>query len=202
MLIENIKKSSGQVAKTLLALAILVLVGLAIAYIVVTYTKPKPKEEEVPTTPLPTYETTMGEVRFVFLEATDKGDTLRVSDIKNSTYYYGDDVKTTERFIAVVVGGQNIGKENTKQGVWGTGEIIDDEGRKYTALGDNVNSWLKQGGLCGSILKPSFEPTPCERIYEVAKIAKNLKIKVILYDNAAYNQKVLQEGIIDIKLMP
>ena len=202
MLIENIKKSSGQVTKTLLALAILVLVGLAIAYIVVTYTKPKPKEEEVPVSELPTYETTMGEVRYVFLEATDMGDVLRVSDIKDKTYYYGDDITTTERFITVTVGGQNVGKENTKQGVWGAGDIVDEEGRSYTALEDNVSAWLKQGGLCGSILKPSFEPTPCERIYEVAKVAKKLKIKVILYDNAAYNQKVIQEGIIDIKLMP
>ena len=43
----------------------------------------------------------------------------------------------------------------------------------------NVDPWLPDPDLCGALLKPEFEPTPCVRIYEVSTVSKNFKIQVI-----------------------
>lgn len=195
---KNINKSSGQIAKTLLALAIIVLVALVVAYIVVNRTRPKPEplpgpEPEV----LPVYETTVGNVRFLFLEATDKGSILLG---KNSRSDYQNDMKSTERFIEVVVGAQNMGKENTPDMIWSLGDIVDNQGRSYIASIDEVRNWLPEKELCGSILKPSFEPTPCTKIYEVAKVAEGLKIEVLVFKKSYSQEK--DTALIDIKLMP
>ncbi|MBU3896054.1 hypothetical protein KKG36_01965 [Patescibacteria group bacterium] len=203
-MINKIKKSSGEIAKTLLILAVLVLVALVVAYFVVNNTKPAPPPDDaVIIDGLPDYEATLGDVRFVFLEAEDVGDTLYISELKDTMYaYFQEDLKSTERFVKLIVGAQNVGKENTGLGIWGIGEIVDSEGRSYTASGEEVNPWLPDRTLCGSILKPSFEPTPCEKYFEVAKVAQGLKVKVILYDNSGYNKPVAQEQLIDIRLMP
>lgn len=196
---KNINKSSGQVAKVLLSLAVLVLVAMAVAYIIVSRTKPTPPPVvEQPTEAKPVYEATVGDIRFIFLEATDKGNILRGSESINPQWQ--KDVTTTERFIELVVGAQNVGKFNTEQRIWDIGEIIDSEGRNFIPTVKDVRNWLPQTDQCGSVLQPSFEPTPCTKIYEVAKVSKGLKIKVYVAKNGSFTNGDVD--IIDIKLMP
>lgn len=199
---KNINKSSGQIARALLAIAIIVLIAIIIAYIVVKRaekppTPPTPSPNEVK----PVYEATLGDIRFLFLEATDKGDTLYGKDSRSPDWQ--KDLKTVERFIELIVGAQNVGKENTTQKIWDIGDIIDSEGRRFTPAGQEVSNWLPDydHNLCGSILRPSFEPAPCKKIYEVAKISTGLKVQVFLR-NKEYSDKIAAEALIDIKLMP
>lgn len=201
MLLKNINKSSGQIARTLLALAVIVLIALAIVYIVVSITKPKPPSQPVtPGEPNPVYEATIGDIRFLFLEATDMGSVLRGRNSRSPDWQ--KDLESTERFIEVTIGAQNIGKENTKDRIWEIGNIIDSEGRNYIPSGQEVSSWLPQyqDDLCGSILKPSFEPSSCKKIYEVAKVATGLKIQVIVSKESYSEGK--NAALLDIKLMP
>ncbi len=196
---KNINKSSGQIARVLLALAVLVLVAMGIAYIVVSRTRPVVVPvDDIPDVPLPVYETTIGDVRFVFLEATDKGSTL--TGAKSNNPEWQKDVKTTERFIELIVGAQNVGKVNTERRVWDIGEIVDSEGRNFIPTTQDVRTWLPQEELCGAVLAPSFEPIPCTKIYEVAKVSKDLKVKVFVYKNGSSVDR--DEALIDIKLMP
>ncbi len=196
---KNINKSSGQIARILLALAILVLVAMAIAYIVVSRTKPRviPVDDPEPEVK-PVYETTVGNIRFVFLEAEDKGSVLRGKD--SSFPDWQEDVTTTERFIEVIVGAQNVGKVNTEPRIWDIGEIVDSEGRNFVPTLQDIRNFLPEEDLCGAILLPSFEPTPCKKIYEVAKVSKDLKIKVFIYKEGSSSER--EESIVDIKLMP
>lgn len=195
----TMKSESGEIIKTLLALAIIVLIALGIAYVVVNRTKPKPSPAPItPVEPKPVYEATIGNIRFLFLEATDKGGILFG---KNSRYPdWQKNLTTTERFIELIVGAQNIGKDNTEDKIWTIGNIIDSEGRNYIPSTDEVRSWLSEQDPCGEVLKPSFEPTPCKKIYEVAKVATGLKVRVIVFKKPYVQDK--DEAIIDIKLMP
>lgn len=200
--INKIKLEAGQIARILLALAVILLVAIVIAYFVVKRAEKKPTP--LPPTgteqPLPVYDTTIGDVKFVFLETTNLGNTLWGSNSREPDWQ--KDLKTTERFIELIVGGQNVGKQNTEEGIWDIGEIVDKDGRNFTPLEkDKVRNWLPEENLCGAVLKPSFEPTPCIKIYEVAKIAKDLKVRVFLYKKA-YSDERGEESIIDIKLMP
>ena len=196
---QDINKQSGAIAKVLLALGIVVLIGLGVAYLVVNSAKPKPKPTEIPTTPQAVYESTINDIRFVFLESTDLGKTLFA---KNSLRpEWNKDIHTTERYIKVIVGAQNVAKENTLDRIWNLGDIIDSEGRHYVPLKrDKIGDWLPLVELCGDILKPSFEPTPCTKLYEVANVAKGLKVTVMHYKTTDNPKDALTE-IIDIKLM-
>ncbi len=199
-----IKSERGQIAKTLLALAIVILIALGIAYIVVNKAKPKPPvvpQNGNETQNQPIYEATIGDIRFIFLEAKDKGNTLYGKDSNYPNWQ--KDLKTTERFIEVVVGAQNVGKVNTEERDWDLGNIIDSEGRVFVPSGSEVNSWLPsyQEDLCGSVLKPSFEPSPCKKIYEVAKVSTGLKIEVLVYKKR-YTGNEVEKALLDILLMP
>ncbi len=199
---KNINKSSGQIAKVLLALAIIVLIAIVIAYIVIKRAeKPPQPPSPTPGESIPVYEATLGDIKFLFLEATDKGNVLRGKNSNQPDWQ--KDLQTTERFIEITVAAQNMGKEDTPQKIWDIGDIIDSEGRKFIPSGQEVNSWLPQyqDNLCGSVLKPSFEPSPCKKIYEVAKVATGLKVKIFIYDKG-YSDKIASESVLDIKLMP
>lgn len=196
----KINKSSGQIAKTLLALAVIVLLAIVIAYIVIKRAeKPLPPPTPPSEEPKPVYQATLGDIKFIFLEAIDKGSTLFAKQARYPEWQ--TDVKTTERFIELTVGAQNVGKENTPERIWDIAEIIDSEERKFTPLTEDVQNWLPEENLCGAVLKPSFEPTPCKKIYEVAKISTGLKIRVFIYEKN-YLDKIASEGLLDIQLMP
>jgi len=91
---------------------------------------------------------------------------------------YPPDLVTTEKFIKVTIGAQNKGKSNVLQSSWDIGNIIDSDGRNFIPIINQAYFWLPKIDLCGSILKPEFEPTPCVKIYEVSKASDSLKIEV------------------------
>ena len=173
---NKINKSSGQASRTLLILAIIILVAVVFSYLVIKVAEnpPTKKQKQEPIVPQPVYEQTLGDVRFIFQEARDYGSVLYGSQSNNPRR---EDIKTTERFIKVIIAAQNKGKENTKNGSWNIENIVDSEGRNYVPL-DNVNQWLPENNLCGDLLKPEFAPIPCVKIYEVSKISTGLKIRV------------------------
>lgn len=177
---------SGQVAKLLLVLVVIVFVAIIITSLIVNMSKkpPKPANTEVPTVPLPVYEKQLGNIRFVFQSARDLGNTLVAANAINSAYASQKDLTTTERFIEIVVGAQNKGTLNTELGAWDLGNIVDKDGNNFVPMdGYIVAPWLPPKNLCGALLKPSFDPTPCIKIYEVAKSATGLKLQVLTGQN-------------------
>jgi len=175
-------KQSGQASRLLLVLAIVVLVAVIIVYLVMRMAQ-KPPEPTVPVTPnipLPVYEQTLGNIRFVFESAIDRGNILRASAITNPHSSQKDlpIENTGAKFIQVIIGAQNIGKENTVENAWTIENIVDSKGREYIPEGSHVNPWLPSPNLCGDLLKPAFDPTPCTKIYEVSKESTGLKIRV------------------------
>lgn len=183
-------KSSGGAAQLLLVLAVIVFVAIVITYLVVSMASrpsaPKPSAK----TPvvLPVYEQTLGNIKFNFESATDRQSTLKATDITNTNYGGQKDLNTTERFIQVTIGAQNEGANNTEQGGWDIGNIIDSAGRNFVP-DDNyiVAPWLPTNSNCSALLKPAFDPTPCTKIYEVSHLSTGLKIQIEtgLNDNSA-----------------
>ena len=200
---KNINKSSGQASKLLLVLAVVVLVAAIIVYLVIQMVKPvtppvKPPPQVVP---MPVYEQTLDNIRFVFISAIDRGNILKVSDIRN-----GKDNSSVKdlpisnlgaKFIQVIIGAQNVGKENTDQGNWTIENIVDSEDRNFVPLeGYNINPWLPNPNMCGSLLKPSFDPTPCTKIYEVSKSSSGFKIRVEASKNSGKKDQALIDLIV------
>lgn len=124
--------------------------------------------------PKPVYETQIGDVRFVFLSAIDKGSVLQS---QNSGYQ--QPLTTTERFIQVTVGAQNKGKVNLQQGSWDIGNIVDSEGRNFVSINNQAYFYLPLSNACQNLLKPEFQPSPCIKLYEVSRESKGLKIQVM-----------------------
>jgi len=175
-------KEAGQVSRLLLVLAVIVFVAIIIVFLVMRMAqKPSaPAEVVIETVPLPVYEKQLGAIRFVFESALNKGKVLKASEVVNNLYSSSQkDLTTGEKFIKVTIGAQNKGTENTLQNAWDMGDIIDSEGRRFVAVEDyNINPWLPNPDLCGVLLKPAFDPTPCTKIYEVSKSSTGLKIEV------------------------
>ncbi len=196
-------KELGQVSKLLLVLAIIVLVAVIITYLVIKMATPAPEPSSIskPLVPQPVYEITFGNIRFVWEASIDMGDVLRVSEAREDSYAQKN-ITTTERFIKVTIGAQNKGKINTDERSWDIENIIDSEGRNFVPIENyTISPWLPSSNLCGTLLKPEFEPTPCTKMYEVSKKSSGLKIKVITgKDNSANNfsAKKLDEGLIDL----
>jgi len=195
-------KELGQVAKLLLVVAVVILVAIIITFLVIKMAE-KPAEpvvEEEETVVLPVYEQTLGDIKFVFVSARDLGKTLKASEAVNDVYSSQKDVTTTEKFIEVTIGAKNMGKENIENAAWAIGNIIDSEGRNFVPLDDyKVNAWLPTTNLCGSLLKPAFNPTSCVKMYEVAEGSSGLKVEVKTgKDNAATNYSA---GKIDTALI-
>jgi len=201
--------SSGQASRLLLVLAIVVLVAVIIVYLVMRMATPAPKPVAPtnPTIQLPVYEQALGNIRFVFESAIDKGNTLKASEIINSQYssYNQKDLVVSNpgaKFIRVTIGAQNIGTENTEQNAWTIENIIDSKGRNFVPLeGYTISPWIPNPDLCGALLKPAFDPTPCTKIYEVSKESTGLKIRVETgKNNTAQNlaSKKIEYFLIDL----
>ena len=73
---------AGQASKLLLVLAVVVLVAVLITFLVMkTATKPPaPPPTPVVTVPVPVYEKTLDNIRFVFISALDKGTILKLNE--------------------------------------------------------------------------------------------------------------------------
>lgn len=171
-------KETGQASRLLLVLAIIILVAIVITYLVMRAAEkpPKPATNE-PTVSQPAYEQSLGDIKFIFMQARDMGNVLKGTESRNSSWQ--KDLTTTEKFIKVTIGAQNKGLVNIKEQVWNVGDIVDSDGRNFVPLQYNIDSWLPDPNLCGALLKPEFEPAPCVKIYEVSRISKGLKIQVI-----------------------
>jgi hypothetical protein len=209
MKIKLFENQQGQVSRLLLVLAVVVLVAVVITYLVMQMAKkpPAPVAPTQPTVPQPVYESQIGNIRFVFLSALDKGDRLRVAEIVNPQYISANqkDLLISNKgakFIKVTVGAQNKGKVNIEQNSWGLENIVDDQGREYVPIdGYAISPWIPNPDMCSLLLKPAFDPTPCTRIYEVSKESTGLKIKVETgKDNTPnnYTSGKIESALIDL----
>ncbi|OGZ79359.1 MAG: hypothetical protein A2358_00120 [Candidatus Staskawiczbacteria bacterium RIFOXYB1_FULL_37_44] len=177
---------AGQASRLLLVLAIIVLVAAVIVFLVMKMAeKPAaPSNNPVTTVPVPVYDQQLGNIRFIFESALDKGGVLKASEIIKTQYgsSYQKDLNvsnTGAKFIQITIGAQNKGTENTEQGAWDIENIVDSEGRNFVPLDQYaVQPWLPNPNLCGALLKPAFDPTPCVKIYEVSKASTGLKIRI------------------------
>ena len=174
-------KSTGKVSTILLVLAIILIIVIVVVFIVLKINATRnsknsnPQQNNADTTtnelPKPVYETTIGDIRLLLQSSQDLGNVLK----SQNSYQY--DVKTTERFIRVVIAAQNKGKKNTGQYAWSIGNIIDSEGRNFIPSG-RAYYFLPSPDLCGAVLEPEFEPIPCTKMYEVSRVSTGLKIEV------------------------
>lgn len=188
----------------LLVLAIVILVAVVIVYLVMQMAErpsaPTPEEEN--TVPQPVYETTLGSIKFVFVDSRDLGSALTPAMAKKQTYSSNSTITTTERFVVVTIGAQNKGKQNIEDKAWDIGDIIDSEGRRFTASKEySINNWIPDASDCGALLKPEFDPVPCTKIYEVSKISTGLKVVVSTgIDNSRSNfsSDKTEEALIDL----
>lgn len=193
--IKNLQRflQHGQVSRLLLVLAVIILVAIVIVYLVMRMATPAPKPSTptTPEVPLPVYEQTLGNIRFVFESAIDRGNVLRASDITNTMYssYSQKDLTTTERFIEVTIGAQNKGTQNIEENSWDIENIVDSEGRNFEPTESyTIQPWLPVDNSCSALLKPAFDPLPCTKMYEVSKRSTGLKIRVKTgKDNTANN---------------
>jgi len=181
-----LNSQKGQVSRLLLILAIIVFVAGIIVFIVIkaTTVPPKPVMDQ-PVGPKVVYEATLGDIKFTFQEARDRGKILTGSSSRYPDWQ--KDLVTTEKYIVVTIGAQNKGKENIPDRVWDIGNIVDSEGRNYVSLDNIADAWQPDPNLCGALLKPEFAPTPCVKIYEVSRISTGLKIVISVQkkDNSA-----------------
>lgn len=202
MILKEIKKSRGQVAKIILVLAIIVLIALGIAFFVTRKSQKAPAKTPVTVTtpPPPVYNVKINDINFILLDNTDLGNTLFGKESRNPSWQVN--LETTERFVEVTIGAQNAGKTDTRQLIWDVGNIVDDQGRNFIPeQEETIASWLPADSLqvCGSILKPIFTPTPCIKIYAVAKGSTGLKIQVWVLKSINSDQRVT--GLLDLKPM-
>jgi hypothetical protein len=193
--------SAGQVSKLLLVLAVIVLVAVVITYLIIKMATPPPRPIEPigPDVVLPIYEQTLGDIKYIFIEARNMGDTLKGSESRNPQWQ--KDLKTTDRFIELTVGVQNKGKENIPERVWNIENIVDSEGRNFVPSSESdVKSWLPELDLCEELLKPEFEATPCTKIYEVSNISTGLKVRVVAskFIDGSYQSDKKDEALIDL----
>ena len=193
---------AGQASRLLLVLAIIILVAVIVVFLVMKMASPAPKPAggEKPIVVLPVYEKQLGNIRFVFENSRDLGNTLKAADAKAETRSYLKDLSTTERFIIVTIGAQNKGKVNISDRSWDIENIVDSDGREFQPVDQySVDPWLPDDNSCQDILEPEFDPLPCTKIYRVSKVSTGLKIRVITgKDNDSNN---FSSGSVDSALL-
>ena len=195
---KKFNASSGQVSKTLIILAVVIfLVGiiifLSLKYASSQKTATVKNQPTPPTTttvepPKPAYEATLSDIKFSIVSSENLGSVLK------SKTTYESDLTTTEKFIKVVVGAQNKGKNNIAQYSWDVGDIVDADGRHFVSINERAYSFLPRPDLCGALLKPEFDAVPCVKYYEVSKVATGLKVTVIT------TSPKKQTALIDLKV--
>jgi len=190
------QKSLGQISPVILILIGGVIVSMVIIAVFFIIQKPTPTVSEKEIKPKePVLETNLGDIKIKLIKAEEIGDVLLGSESKNPITT--KDVTTTEKFIKVTVSAENIGKIETSYGSWDIGEIVDSEGRKFPYF-ERLNPWLPAENGCRSSLKPGFNPIFCTKIYEVAKISKDLKVN--LTSNKFKVGSIGTESFIDLEL--
>jgi len=177
---KKLNKQSGEISRALLVIAIVTLIIIVIVYLAVKISSSRSQQNQNPQDdpitqepPKPIYEVQLGDIKFSVQKALDLGNIIKAEKS------YQEDLKTTEKFIWVVVGAQNKGKNNLSQYAWDLGNIVDSEGRNFVPITNQAYYWLPKPDLCGALLKPEFDAIPCTRVYEVSKISTGLKLQVI-----------------------
>lgn len=199
---ERMNKESGQISRALLILAVVILVAAAAIYFYLKFVngqqlaKQQKAQQQAQQEPLkPVYEARVGDVNFTFKTARNLGKVLKGP----SSSGFSKTITSTEGFIQVVLGAQNKGKVESVLGSWAVGSLIDSEGRVFRPVDTKAYFLLPQPNLCGTALKPEFDPTPCMRIYEVSSEAKGLKIQVSAATKAGSSKKQTVLLDLDIK---
>ncbi len=174
---------AGQVSRLLLLLAVIILVAAIITFLVMKMAEkpPQPVEPVSPSAPLPIYEKQLGNIDFVFESAIDRGQDLKAADVTDKKSTSAKDLPIDNpgaKFIQVTIGAKNNGTVNTDSRAWDIENIVDSQGRNFVPLEGTVEPWLPVPNLCGALLKPAFDPTPCTKIYEVSEESTGLKIRV------------------------
>jgi len=188
-------KQSGQASKLLLVLAVVVLFAVIITFLVLKMAEkpPAPKPPDVTTIPIPVYEKQIGDIYFVFESSIDKGGVLKASEAINTQYSSQKDLVISNlgaKFIQVTIGAKNVGTMNTDKGSWEIENIVDSKNREFVpSTRANVKEWLPVQDLCGTLLKPAFDPTPCTQMYEVSKESTGLKVRVMAKKNVTGSGK-------------
>ncbi len=175
MVKENVTKSLGETSRTLLIWGgIIIVVIITVVIVINIVRKPVPPEEAVEEIQRPVYEVVVEDIKFKLKTAKDRGNILEASESK---YTFQEDLITTEKFIEVTISAENIGKEDIQSGSWEIKELIGSEGRKFSSSGE-MDPWIPEESKCGALLKPGFSPILCTKIYEVATISTDLKVRV------------------------
>jgi len=169
-------KSPGEISKQVLFFGGVIILAIVLVVLLVSLlSKPDslPEEEEDIE---PVYEIVVGDIKFKLGEVRNKGNVLMVSE-SNEPDSGREDLTTTERFIKLTIAVENVGKDNIEGRDWDIQELIDSEGRKFYSLPE-ADFWIPESSRCRTLLKPGFTPTLCTKIYEVAKISTDLKVRV------------------------
>jgi len=185
--------SRGGVAQILLIILAVITIAVVV-FVFVSDNSKKSKEEEIKEDEKQAEEVkkneqkeqkknskqiTIGDINFQLVKAVDMGNILKAPMIEHNGQYIsqGENFTTTEKFLQVTISARNIGMRNITGG-WSVGELIDNEGRIFNPS-QEASAWLPEKNDCGSLLKPGFTPTKCTKIYEVAKISEEMKVKVV-----------------------
>lgn len=195
----SMNKQSGQVSRTLLVLAVVIFILAIGVYVFLQYgsnqraIQKKAQEEAAKEEPKPVYEAQVGDVVFTFQAARNLGKVLK-SPLKSG---FQETAVTTERFIQVTVGAKNLGKVNMPSDSWKVGNLIDSEGRNFLPADNKAYFMLPKPNLCGTLLRPAFDPVPCVKIYEVSSESTDLKVQVSALLSPESSRK--QSALLDIK---
>ena len=184
---KKLNISRGAASSIILVLGIALLLVVVVVFVVIKVNASKTADgsldknsEAISTGPV--YDTNAGDVRFLVVSATDLGNVLHIQNPRNmlglQDTRYDEPITTTEKFIKVVIGAQNKGKLNIPKDIWEVENIVDSDGRNFVPIDAEGYVGLPDPDLCGSLIKPEFEPTPCVKIYEVSKASTGLKVKV------------------------
>lgn len=177
-MIESLGEGSKKYLLLLGGIAVLVVVVIVVSGVIVMPITPVAPPEEGPEEEQgPVYEVVIGDIRFKLENAKDRGGVLESPKDQNPYAAQAPDLTTKEKFIEVTISAENVGKENLQTGSWDVKELIDSEQRRFS-YSAATNPWIPKESNCGALLKPGFAPTLCTKIYEVAKISNDLKVRV------------------------
>jgi len=197
---EVLKKAFDKISEKFLILGgIVVVLMIVVVVIIITTSKPPspPTSEELEEGPV--YEVVIGDIEFKLVEAKDRGGALEIPEGEEYLMRRDTDLTTKEKFIEVTISAENIGKENIRIGSWDIKELINGKERHFD-YSQEASPWIPETSQCGTLLKPGFTPTLCTKIYEVAKVSTDLKVRVYSRQQTKTGFFQEEEAFIDLGL--
>jgi len=173
-------KQKGASALIIIGVVLVAIIIVAVAVKLLMGPAEEPEEEKEPEESKPQYEVTIGNVKYLFEQAIDEGGVLEKEDGNFEDWRDPYDAKSTDKIIKVTIKARNVGKVNINGRSWNVGEMVDSEGRIFEPERQaDFRPWLPENNKCNVLLKPGFTPSSCTKIYEVAEVSKDLKVRVI-----------------------